>query len=192
MTGNTSNSSKTQKYVALYGGNTFYVMSQINDDYTEDYVALGFPEGSSPEKAFIQFGTQLKDYYPDISNDMRREILENTVLYPVGSVVYPFNLSKDTLSTLLDSLDVTAQTSTVNEESNISIMKPFYLLSPDGFTMSRESEPYTDLESAKTDFENWKKQFENQGYYSSMKHGRINLDDLWQYMIQSELPFAIV
>lgn len=68
---------------------------------------------------------------------------------------------------------------------------PFYLLSPDGFTLTRNAAPYTSIATAEQDFLDWKQQFETQGYYYSLGYGRIPLDQLHQYMIKSEHPYAI-
>ncbi len=55
------------------------------------------------------------------------------------------------------------------------------LLSPDGFSIDRE-ETYPTMKAARTAFKEWKKRFEQQGYYSSNK-GRIPLDELDQHMV---------
>ena len=62
----------------------------------------------------------------------------------------------------------------------------FFLLSPDGFTLTQEQKEYTNLAQAEKDFSEWKKQFENQGYYSSNK-GRVPLSEL--KMITHNRPF---
>ena len=53
---------------------------------------------------------------------------------------------------------------------------PYNILSPDGITLRREK-TYSTIDEAKADFNEWKKAFERQGYYSSNK-GRIPLDEL--------------
>lgn len=54
--------------------------------------------------------------------------------------------------------------------------KEYNVLSPDRFAISF-SDTYESIEEAKGAFENWKKRFEAQGYYSS-NSGRIPLDEL--------------
>lgn len=54
--------------------------------------------------------------------------------------------------------------------------KRYDILSPDGISI-HFSDTYKSIEEAKTAFENWKKRYEAQGYYSSNK-GRIALEDL--------------
>jgi hypothetical protein len=51
------------------------------------------------------------------------------------------------------------------------------IISPDGFSISR-TETYPTIEAAKIAFNKWKKGYELQGYYSSVKFGRIDLRDL--------------
>lgn len=58
-------------------------------------------------------------------------------------------------------------------------MKKYEILSPDGFAIERES-AYKSIKEAKKAFENWKKRYEAQGYYSSNK-GRIDILDLEYY-----------
>ena len=56
----------------------------------------------------------------------------------------------------------------------------YQILSPDGFTI--EQEPYyKSIKSAKASFEAWKQRYERQGYYSSVRYGRIDLLDLQDY-----------
>jgi hypothetical protein len=59
------------------------------------------------------------------------------------------------------------------------------ILSPDGFSIAFDK-TYSSIEKAKKAFENWKKRFEAQGYYSS-NSGRINLEDLEQHCTLVEL-----
>lgn len=54
------------------------------------------------------------------------------------------------------------------------------VISPDGFSIDREA-TYADITEAKNAFVKWKKRFKLQGYYSSDKFGRIDLDDLHEY-----------
>jgi hypothetical protein len=57
--------------------------------------------------------------------------------------------------------------------------KRFDVISPDGFSI-HFSDTYKSVEAAKEAFENWKKRYEVQGYYSSVR-GRIPLDELEHY-----------
>lgn len=59
-------------------------------------------------------------------------------------------------------------------------MAQFDVFSPDGFAISRE-ETYPSREVAVNKFNEWKKRYEHQGYYSSVKYGRIPLDELEDY-----------
>jgi hypothetical protein len=58
-------------------------------------------------------------------------------------------------------------------------MAQFEVLSPDGFAISRE-ETYPSVEVALENLREWIKRYEFQGYYSSVKYGRIPLDELEQ------------
>lgn len=55
------------------------------------------------------------------------------------------------------------------------------ILSPDGFTLERDVPYYKSHKSAIEAFVKWKKGYETQGYYSSVKYGRIHLSDLEDY-----------
>jgi hypothetical protein len=57
--------------------------------------------------------------------------------------------------------------------------KKYDVISPDGFSISF-SDTYGSIKKAKEAFENWKKRFEAQGYYSS-NGGRIPLDELEEH-----------
>lgn len=57
--------------------------------------------------------------------------------------------------------------------------KEYDVISPDGFSISF-SDTYKSIEKAKEAFENWKKRFEAQGYYSS-NSGRIPLSELEEH-----------
>jgi hypothetical protein len=59
------------------------------------------------------------------------------------------------------------------------------VISPDGFSI-HFSDTYESIEAAKEAFENWKKRFEVQGYYSSNR-GRIPLDELEEHCTLVEL-----
>lgn len=60
------------------------------------------------------------------------------------------------------------------------------ILSPDGFTI-HPTDTYPNIEVAKQKFEDWKKRYEIQGYYSSVQYGRILLVDLEDYCTLVEL-----
>ena len=55
----------------------------------------------------------------------------------------------------------------------------YIIISPDGFTI-HPTETYTTPEKAWIAFDEWKKRYEVQGYYSSNR-GRIPLDQLKEY-----------
>ena len=59
-------------------------------------------------------------------------------------------------------------------------MAQFDVFSPDGFAISRE-ETYPTLQVAEQKLQEWVKRYEFQGYYSSVKNGRIPLDKLELY-----------
>jgi hypothetical protein len=59
-------------------------------------------------------------------------------------------------------------------------MKNPQILSPDGFPINRDGE-FKTKKIALDYFENWKKQYERQGYYSSVDHGKIPLDKLKEH-----------
>lgn len=54
------------------------------------------------------------------------------------------------------------------------------VLSPDGFSI-HPSDTYSSIKEARAAFVKWKKQFELQGYYSSVR-GRIPIKELKDYM----------
>jgi len=56
-------------------------------------------------------------------------------------------------------------------------MAKFDVFSPDGFAIDRE-ETYPTPEVAEQKLDEWVKRYEFQGYYSSVKYGRIPLDEL--------------
>lgn len=55
------------------------------------------------------------------------------------------------------------------------------VLSPDGITIEFDKWAYPSMKKAKEAFDNWKKRYEMQGYYSSADYGRIPLSDLENY-----------
>lgn len=59
-------------------------------------------------------------------------------------------------------------------------MAQFDVYSPDGFAIDRE-ETYPSREVAEQKLKEWIKRYEKQGYYSSVKYGRIPLDELDDY-----------
>jgi hypothetical protein len=64
--------------------------------------------------------------------------------------------------------------------------KKYDILSPDGFSISRDK-IYTSKKKAIEAFTEWKKGYEAQGYYSSTKYGKIHLSDLEDYCQLIEL-----
>ena len=62
----------------------------------------------------------------------------------------------------------------------------YQILSPDNFPIEREK-VYTSIKQAKKCFNNWLKNYENQGYYSSVTHGRIDLVDIEYFCTLVEL-----
>ncbi len=60
------------------------------------------------------------------------------------------------------------------------------IISPDGFSIDREK-TWNSPEEAIEAFKVWAKGFERQGYYSSVKYGRIDLRDLEEYCELVEL-----
>lgn len=69
---------------------------------------------------------------------------------------------------------------------NIEVHEPvivtpkFDIISPDGFSIHRE-DIYYSIDEAKIAFNKWKDGYVKQGYYSSVKYGRIPLCDLEDY-----------
>ena len=61
------------------------------------------------------------------------------------------------------------------------------VLSPDGFTLEFDKPHYPSKKKAIEAFNNWKKRYENQGYYSSNYYGRIPLDELENYITINKL-----
>ena len=58
-------------------------------------------------------------------------------------------------------------------------MEEYIILSPDGFPI-HPTNTYTEKEIT-TAFVNWKSNYQDQGYYSSVPYGRIQLDELEKY-----------
>lgn len=59
--------------------------------------------------------------------------------------------------------------------------KKYQVISPDGFTIEFEHPYYRSLKKALAAFEKWKERYTKQGYYSSSRHGVIELKDLEDY-----------
>lgn len=59
--------------------------------------------------------------------------------------------------------------------------KKYQVISPDGFTIDGTVRYYRSRKKAIEAFENWRKRYEGQGYYSSNSYGRIPLEDLQDY-----------
>lgn len=66
-------------------------------------------------------------------------------------------------------------------------MQKFEVLSPDGITIEFDILYYTSKEKAFEAFDNWKKIYEFQGYYSSVNYGRIPLEELEDYIYVREI-----
>lgn len=58
--------------------------------------------------------------------------------------------------------------------------KKYDILSPDGFSI-HPTDTYPSIKAAIAAFKEWKKQYEKQGYYSSMDYGKIPLNELQNY-----------
>ena len=54
------------------------------------------------------------------------------------------------------------------------------VLSPDGFSI-HPTDTYTSKKQAEISAKKWVKRYKAQGYYSSVRFGRIHLDDLLDY-----------
>jgi len=59
-------------------------------------------------------------------------------------------------------------------------IKKYDVISPDGFSI-HFSDTFKTINEAKIAFNEWKKRYEFQGYYSSANYGRISLDELESY-----------
>lgn len=59
--------------------------------------------------------------------------------------------------------------------------KKYDVISPDGFTIRIGVDPFTSIKERDKYFKMWKDRFSRQGYYSSVKYGRIHLADLADY-----------
>ena len=57
----------------------------------------------------------------------------------------------------------------------------FDVISPDGFSI-HFVDTYKTKKKAIEAFEKWKKNYERQGYYSSVNYGKIPLDELHNYI----------
>lgn len=74
-----------------------------------------------------------------------------------------------------------------NTINNLEIMERFEVLSPDRVTIEFDIPYYTSKEKAFEAFDNWKKRYEFQGYYSSVDYGRIPLEELEDYIYVREI-----
>lgn len=59
--------------------------------------------------------------------------------------------------------------------------KKYNVLSPDGISI-HPTDTYTSKKKAHDAFKKWAKQYEKQGYYSSVKYGHIHLLDLEDFV----------
>lgn len=60
-------------------------------------------------------------------------------------------------------------------------MTKYIVLSPDGFTIDFNKPYYRSRKKAIEAFEAWAKRYEQQGYYSSVRYGRIPLSELQEH-----------
>jgi len=61
----------------------------------------------------------------------------------------------------------------------------YIIISPDGFPIHMEE--YIEDNEVLNYFTKWKKRYERQGYYSSVKYGRIPLEELDDYCIVEKI-----
>jgi hypothetical protein len=59
--------------------------------------------------------------------------------------------------------------------------KKYQVLSPDGFTIEFGKWTYPSMKKARESFDIWKNNYMFQGYYSSVRYGRIPLSELENY-----------
>ena len=64
--------------------------------------------------------------------------------------------------------------------TKVKTRKIYQILSPDGLIIENQF-GYLSMKEAIKAFDNWKKKFEPQGYYSSVSYGRIPLNELADY-----------
>ncbi len=57
----------------------------------------------------------------------------------------------------------------------------YQVLSPDGFAIEWDKTHYTSRKEAVEAYSKWAERYKSQGYYSSAKHGRIHISDLYDY-----------
>jgi hypothetical protein len=69
------------------------------------------------------------------------------------------------------------QLSLFNSSAMPQTNAPVQVLSPDGITIDFDCFAYPNMDAAIAAFEQWRKRYERQGYYSS-NYGRIPLDEL--------------
>ncbi|MES2397634.1 MAG: hypothetical protein V4549_16610 [Bacteroidota bacterium] len=65
--------------------------------------------------------------------------------------------------------------------------KKYDVISPDGFSIRIGVPPFNSIKERDDYFKMWKERFARQGYYSSVKYGRIHLADLADYCEWIEL-----
>jgi hypothetical protein len=66
-------------------------------------------------------------------------------------------------------------------EKKTSTNKKYDVISPDGFSIRIGVPPFSSIKERDKYFKMWKERFAKQGYYSSVKYGRIHLADLADY-----------
>ncbi|MDO9000995.1 MAG: hypothetical protein Q7W45_14605 [Bacteroidota bacterium] len=66
-------------------------------------------------------------------------------------------------------------------EKKVSKNKKYDVISPDGFSIRIGVPLFNSIKERDQYFKMWKKRYEKQGYYSSVKYGRIHLADLADY-----------
>ena len=106
--------------------------------------------------------------------------ISNTKLYTInrfnkfGVLIDTYNTSD--LKRIEMNTDLMAKGGEVKSKT-----KKYQILSPDGITIEREVPYYTSKNKAMNAFDKWKENYSRQGYYSSVRYGRIDLYDLADY-----------
>lgn len=65
-------------------------------------------------------------------------------------------------------------------------IKTYVIISPDGFTIDREA-TYRGVRNARKAYKVWAERYREQGYYSSVKYGKIDLRDLHEFCELKEI-----